>query len=109
MLGAPGRAPAQSASILLGVAAAVLLVGTALAQEVPLPPAPPAVGNVALPRDLSPWGMFLNADIVVKVVMVGLLLASVVTWTIWLVKAIELHSAKRRARDAVRILQAAHS
>jgi biopolymer transport protein ExbB len=111
-LGVPGRAVAPSASILLGIAAAVLFVGAALAQgaaEVPVPPMPPAVGNAALPRDLSPWGMFLNADVVVKVVMVGLVLASVVTWTIWLVKAIELHSAKRRARDAVRVLQEARS
>ena len=32
----------------------------------------PVIASAALPRDLSPWGMFLNADIVVKVVMVGL-------------------------------------
>lgn len=25
-----------------------------------------------LPHDLSPWGMFMNADIVVRAVMVGL-------------------------------------
>ena len=35
-------------------------------------PAAPTIASAALPRDLSPWGMFLNADIVVKVVMVGL-------------------------------------
>jgi biopolymer transport protein ExbB len=28
--------------------------------------------NPLLPRNLSPWGMFLNADIVVKAVMIGL-------------------------------------
>ena len=38
--------------------------------------------NPLLPRNLSPWGMFLNADIVVKVVMVGLAFASLVTWTV---------------------------
>ena len=31
--------------------------------------------------------MFLNADIVVKAVMVGLLFASLVTWTVWLAKS----------------------
>ena len=43
-----------------------------------------------LPRDLSPWGMFMSADIVVKAVMVGLAVASVVTWTVSLAKTIEL-------------------
>ena len=53
-----------------------------------------------LPRDLSPWGMFLNADIVVKLVLVGLLFASVVTWTIWVAKGLELVSARRRVLAA---------
>ena len=47
-----------------------------------------------LPRDLSPWGMFMAADIVVKAVMIGLVFASVLTWTIWLAKAIELMRAR---------------
>src|SRR4029453_12472877 len=34
------------------------------------------------PPELSPIALFLQADIVVKVVMVGLLLASIVTWGI---------------------------
>jgi biopolymer transport protein ExbB len=59
-----------------------------------------ATDAALLPRNLSPWGMFLNADIVVKVVMVGLALASAATWTIWLAKTIELRrktaTAKRR-------------
>ena len=58
------------------------------------------IGNpvdvVTLPRDLSPWGMFMAADIVVKAVMIGLAFASVVTWTVWLAKTIELIVAKRR-------------
>ena len=52
----------------------------------------------ALPRDLSPWGMFVNADIVVKVVMVGLVFASLVTWTVWLAKNWDLWRAMRAAR-----------
>src|SRR4051794_20290138 len=31
-------------------------------------------------HELSPWSMFLSADIIVKAVMVGLALASVATW-----------------------------
>jgi biopolymer transport protein ExbB len=79
--------------------------------EVPTaaPPKAPAVASATLPRDLSPWGMFMNADIIVKVVMLGLLFASLVTWTVGLAKAIEIHLAKRRARAGVRILQSARS
>lgn len=40
-----------------------------------------------LPHDLSPWAMFLGADPVVQAVMVGLVLASVLTWTVLLAKA----------------------
>ena len=53
-------------------------------------PALAQVPNSLLPHNLSPWGMFLNADIVVKAVMVGLAFASLVTWTVWLAKTIEL-------------------
>ena len=54
-----------------------------------------------LPVNLSPWGMFMNADIVVKAVMVGLAFASLVTWTIWLYKTIELFGARRRAENSL--------
>jgi biopolymer transport protein ExbB len=58
------------------------------------------VGTATLPRDLSPWGMFLSADPVVKAVMIGLAVASLVTWTVWLAKSIEIFFAKRRVRTA---------
>jgi biopolymer transport protein ExbB len=70
-------------------------------------PAPTAVPASLLPHDLSPWSMFLSADIVVQTVMVGLLLASVLTWTVWLAKTIELATAKRRVRRAVAALSGA--
>ncbi|WP_241648330.1 tonB-system energizer ExbB [Paenirhodobacter populi] len=54
-----------------------------------------------LPHDLSPWGMFRQADIVVKLVMIGLAVASLVTWTVLIAKTIELSVAKRRARTAL--------
>src|SRR5215475_10446729 len=62
-----------------------------------------------LPRDLSPWGMFMAADIVVKAVMVGLAFASVLTWTVWFAKAIELMIARRRMRAAINALNQARS
>jgi biopolymer transport protein ExbB len=51
----------------------------------------------------------MSADVVVKAVIVGLVFASVVTWTIWLAKTIVIWWAKRKARDALRKLAAAGS
>ena len=62
-----------------------------------------------LPHDLSPIGMFLAADWVVKGVMIGLALASLATWTILLVKGFEVFSAKWRARSGVKRLAGAAS
>ncbi len=50
-----------------------------------------------LPKDLSPWGMFLSAHVVVKAVMIGLALASLITWTVALAKGWELLAGKRLA------------
>ena len=61
--------------------------------------------NPLLPRNLSPWGMFLNADIVVKAVMIGLALASLLTWTVWLAKTIELASERRLALGRIKLLE----
>jgi biopolymer transport protein ExbB len=61
--------------------------------------------NPLLPQNLSPWGMFLNADIVVKAVMIGLALASLVTWTVWLAKTIELHTAQKLVRRRLKLLE----
>jgi len=69
----------------------------------------PAIGTAALPRDLSPWGMFMNADAVVKAVVVVLAIASLLTWTIWLAKSIEIVQAKRKARAGLRAIGAAGS
>jgi biopolymer transport protein ExbB len=51
-------------------------------------------------RELSPWSMFLSADILVKAVMIGLAFASLVTWTIFIAKMIELSFIQRRLRRA---------
>ena len=107
------------------LAMALALPGPALAQPAASPPpaaaapnatpapiAPPAARPdivLQLPRDLSPWGMFRNADIVVKAVMLGLALASLLTWTIWFAKVIELLVARRRLRRAIAAIAAAGS
>ena len=49
-------------------------------------------------RELSPWSMFLSADVLVKAVMVGLAFASLATWTIFIAKMIELSLVQRRLR-----------
>jgi biopolymer transport protein ExbB len=62
-----------------------------------------------LPDALSPWGMFVQADIVVKAVMIGLALASVATWTVLLAKTIQLRTARRQARRALTTILSARS
>lgn len=54
--------------------------------------------NNLMQTDLSVWGMYQHADIVVKIVMIGLILASVVTWAIFFSKSVELMSQKRRLK-----------
>ncbi|WP_396649427.1 tonB-system energizer ExbB [Mesorhizobium sp. IMUNJ 23232] len=71
--------------------------------------APPTDGadRSTLPHNLSPWGMFMAADWVVKGVMIGLAFASLVTWTVWLAKTLEITGARTRLRGVLRILGSA--
>ena len=55
-----------------------------------------------VPRELSPWSMFLSADILVKAVMIGLAFASLVTWTIFIAKSFELSIAQRKLKSSLR-------
>jgi biopolymer transport protein ExbB len=64
-----------------------------------------AADSALLPRDLSPWGMFRNADVVVKAVMIGLAIASLATWTVWLSKTFELRRETARARAGLSKLE----
>ena len=52
-----------------------------------------------LPTDLSVWGMFAQADWVVKLVMIGLVLASLVTWTVLVAKHLELARQRESAEQ----------
>jgi biopolymer transport protein ExbB len=107
----PAAPPSEPASTAVQTPAETSPAALPNAPQVAAPDAaaPRPIANAALPRDLSPWGMFLNADIVVKVIMVGLLIASLVTWTVWLAKMIELAAARRRARAGLRVLQESRS
>jgi biopolymer transport protein ExbB len=106
---APSAAPITAAPSVTAPAASA---ATPAASDATAPP--PAVGNASvsqleLPRDLSPWGMFVNADIIVKLVMIGLVFASLVTWTVCVAKYWELFAASRKARAALGVLNEARS
>ena len=47
-------------------------------------------------QELSPWSMFVSADPLVQGVMVSLVFASIVSWTIFLAKTIKLRFARWR-------------
>jgi biopolymer transport protein ExbB len=63
-----------------------------------LTPLKPAAATL---RELSPWSMFMSADILVKGVMIGLAFASLLTWTIFIAKMIELSLVQRKLRSAL--------
>jgi biopolymer transport protein ExbB len=60
-------------------------------------------------HELSPWSMFLSADIIVKAVMIGLAFASLVTWTVFIAKMIELSVVQRKLRAALGKIKDARS
>jgi biopolymer transport protein ExbB len=99
--------PIVSAAVALIATLLLAAATTAIAQETSKQPSVTVPGQSAvsalgqLRRDLTPWSMFMAADIVVKTVMVGLALASVATWTVWVAKGVELMRAKRRLRRAL--------
>ncbi|WP_018927477.1 tonB-system energizer ExbB [Pseudomonas umsongensis] len=72
-----------------------------------MPQALEADNSLGMAHDLSPWGMYKNADIIVKIVMIGLAIASIITWTIWIAKGFELMGAKRRLRAEIAHLKKA--
>jgi biopolymer transport protein ExbB len=60
-------------------------------------------------KELSPWSMFMSADVVVKAVMIGLAFASLMTWTAFIAKSIELSFVQRKLRSALRKIADARS
>jgi biopolymer transport protein ExbB len=95
-------------------ATAIALIGAvspAFAQDAAAPALAPdnVLASGTLPRDLSTWGMYLNADPIVKAVLIGLAFASVVTWTVALAKSIEIVVAKRRVSAALKLLASVRS
>ncbi|ATZ92832.1 tol-pal system-associated acyl-CoA thioesterase [Dickeya fangzhongdai] len=100
---------------LLGMAGGALAaptsapIATGTAAATVAPSAPPGAVSSLMSTDLSVWGMYQHADVVVKTVMIGLLLASVVTWAIFFGKSASLMSAKKRIRREYQALDDARS
>ena len=125
-LASPARAQQDAASLPQEAAAPSppAIVSTP-AAKVPAPTAPVQSGatipnaaadggrssnaTAAGMRQLSPWSMFLSADILVKAVMAGLAFASLLTWTIFIAKMIEFGMLRRQLRDALRKITDARS
>jgi biopolymer transport protein ExbB len=65
--------------------------------------------TISVPKELSPWSMFMSADVVVKGVMIGLAFASLITWTIFIAKMIELSIVQQKVRSALKKISDARS
>jgi biopolymer transport protein ExbB len=118
-LPAPQQAPVSSQQLAVPAQAtpapqAATAPAPSVTQSAPTPAPAAAVDASAAPadskslkspvaalRELSPWSMFLSADILVKAVMIGLAFASLVTWTIFIAKMIELSLIQRNLRAAL--------
>ncbi|WP_448109792.1 tonB-system energizer ExbB [Pseudomonas azerbaijanoccidentalis] len=109
---ADAQAPATPAAAAAPADHAAPAVAPAATDPAHAAPADEAIGEdvpevleadntLGMAHDLSPWGMYQNADIIVKIVMIGLAIASIITWTIWIAKGIELMGAKRRLRTEI--------
>jgi biopolymer transport protein ExbB len=80
-------------------------------QGTPIVPAgdEPRQSGVGPLHEMSPWSMFLAADIVVKTVMIGLVIASLVTWTMLIAKTLQLTRAQKQVNAALARLAKARS
>ena len=102
----PRRTNAIAPRLRLGVGTAASFI-FACSASVAVAAGDDVAANALLPSDLSPWGMFLSADVFVKAVMVGLAFASFVTWTVALAKGIELVVAARKLTGQIGVLERA--
>ncbi|MCK1360789.1 tonB-system energizer ExbB [Bradyrhizobium sp. 199] len=106
-------APAQSAAQPAPAGPAPAAPSAPSASTAAAPTASPAatVSTTAKPdaaavapamKELSPWVMFMSADVIVKAVMIGLAFASLMTWTVFIAKSVELSVASAKLRSALK-------
>ena len=79
------------------------------ADAAPAPAADEAPGKIKGAGKLTPVEMFLNATPVVKVVMIGLLLASVFSWTLLITKLFEFGGLNRESNKFLEAFRGAKS
>ena len=105
MAGSPAlaQAPAAPDATAAPAAAAPATADPAAATPAPAPVAatedPESVGDAVGGSghgDITPISMFMEAGIVVKIVMIGLLLASIFSWTLLIIKLFEFGGLNRK-------------
>lgn len=105
----PAAAPVQSTAQPPAVSPAPAAAPTAAAPAAPSAAKPEAAAIAPAMKELSPWVMFMSADVIVKAVMIGLAFASLVTWTVLIAKSIELSVASTKLRSALKKISEARS
>ena len=101
MAGSPALAQAPAATDAAATTAAAPAAATPAPAAAATPAAeadPESVGDAvggAGHGDITPISMFMEAGIVVKIVMIGLLLASIFSWTLLLIKIFEFGALNR--------------
>ncbi|TCU67205.1 outer membrane transport energization protein ExbB [Bradyrhizobium sp. R2.2-H] len=111
-------APAGPTPMAPGASAPATQEPSASTPAAPTAPSAATVSTTAKPdeaavapamKELSPWVMFMSADVIVKAVMIGLAFASLMTWTVFIAKSIELSVASTRLRSALKKIAEARS
>ncbi|MDA9498832.1 tonB-system energizer ExbB [Bradyrhizobium sp. CCBAU 11357] len=100
----PAAAPAAPAA-----STAPAVAGAAPVAGNPASAKPEAAAIAPAMKELSPWVMFMSADVIVKAVMIGLAFASLMTWTVFIAKSIELSVASGKLRSALKKVAEARS
>ncbi|WP_051379294.1 tonB-system energizer ExbB [Bradyrhizobium murdochi] len=94
-------APVQATQPAQPTAAAAPVAPTTSSDATAAREGTPLKATSVAPRELSPWSMYKDADVVVKAVMIGLAFASLVTWTVFIAKMFELTVVQRKLRRAL--------
>jgi len=88
-------------------AAATPVAANADAAAASAPAAPPTMAKQSHGGRMTPITMFMDAEWVVKVVMIGLVLASIFSWTLLITKLLEFGSLNRRSDAFVEAFRSA--
>ena len=102
---APAAADAAAAAPAADAAAAPAAEAAPAADAAPEGKAPPTIESHG--GKLTPITMFLDAEPVVKVVMIGLVLASVFSWVLLITKLVEFGSLNRKSDRFVEAFRSA--